>query len=207
MPTLEGEGSSLGVLCTLTTSPAQGFSLHGMQSATVPNILIPSHPISSSPELLGPPTYNIVHTDSSHKPPSSTCTHLALAGTHANHSHFWVLFFLQKKNSPGHSPSVPCVPQHLIQKQNHWFGRKESQPLASGHPKPVPFLSSIPSALLTDPETQRPEGNNSKICCCCTNQGPECTSPSWPRQGSAAQSQVGRDKYHQCGHREGGAAA
>lgn len=82
--------------------------------------LTPSHPISSIPEVLGtdplgPATYNTVSTELFPQPTTArTYTHLAFAGTHANHSHVWAVFFLLKKSQVT-VPSVPCVSQHLVQ--------------------------------------------------------------------------------------------
>lgn len=178
MPTSEGEGSGLGVLGTPTTSPAQGLSLHGMQSATVPKILTPSHPISSSPALLGPPQTS---TQYLHSPGSCGYPRESLSSLGS---------FLPAKEIPrGHSPSVPCAPQHVVRETI--TGLEERNLSLWQRPPKTGSFPVLSTSCSPHRQTQRPEGNNSRICCCCTNQGPECTSPSWPRRG-VLQSQVGK---------------
>lgn len=181
---LEEEGSGLGVLCTPTASPAQELSLHRM-----PKILTPSHPISSSPELLGPPTYNIVHTDF---PQTSALTWLLRVPTRIT---LIFGFFSSCKKSPHVTVPLSLVLLNTLSEKQSLSWKKGTS------------ASVLRTFCSPHRQMQRPEGNNSRICCCRTNQGLSL-QPILATAGECCTEPGGqRDKDHQRGHREGGAAA
>jgi hypothetical protein len=95
---------------------------------------------------------------------------------------------------------VPSVLNTLSKNQNHWLKRKETFPWfvcgqlslrVRNTPVQVPYPSSVPTALLWDPEKQRPEEIHTAASVAVTKTLSPKAHPGL--SGRAAHSQVGKE--------------